>query len=393
MDKPINKNKRELYKVALAVILFYFLFLGLKLYQNHFDISRFILFGDKVVSKEVALQGNYVLPNSKGYDGQFYYRLALAPFTNEKTAFGITLDQPLRQQRILYPLLSRIFSFGNQRILPFAMFFVNILSLLLLIWLSPKLIEDKKQSKWLVILIPIFPTFLISITRDLTEILSSALLLGAYLLFVKNKKYLSVLVFTLAALARETTLIFPIVLALYSFGLFLKNKNKEELIKSILFSVPFIIFAIWQIILYRIWGQSSLSVDTGLNIVWPFQGFIKAFSFKNVNEVLKVFEIIYLFIVIFLGAINFKKIHDWPLKISWALYVFLFTLYSKWIWKDDLNFFRACTELFIFSFILIISGDNKKAKKLIFWLTVLMTILMTIKIYLIGHWPLTIGIF
>lgn len=394
MKMRIIRGKKEAWIIAIIVVLFYCLFLGFKLYQNHFDISSFVLFGDKFSGKEVSMQGNYVLPNSNGYDGQFYYRLALDPLASKKTNFGITLDQPtLRQQRILYPFVSRIFSFGRQSVIPFAMFFVNVLSLLGLIFLSFKLVEYKKQSKWLAILIPLFPAFLISITRDLAEVLSSVLLLGAYVLFTKNKKYLAALLFALAALTRETTLIFPVVLAMYSFFLWIKNKNKEELTKSILFSVPFLIFAVWQIILYKIWGQASLLVNAGLNIALPFQELSRAFSFNSINEILKFFEIIYFFIVILLGAINFKKIFDWPLKITWVLYVFMFTLYSKWIWADDLNFFRACTELFIFSFILIISGNNKKTKTIIFWSTLIMTVLMAVKLCLIGHWPIFIRIF
>ena len=45
-------------------------------------------------------------PNAAGYDGQFYYRLALDPFNWNKTAFGITMDQSYRYTRIGYPALA-----------------------------------------------------------------------------------------------------------------------------------------------------------------------------------------------------------------------------------------------------------------------------------------------
>ncbi len=45
-----------------------------------------------------------------GYDGQYYFRLALDPLASQQTAFGITLDHPAyRQQRILYPALAHLF--------------------------------------------------------------------------------------------------------------------------------------------------------------------------------------------------------------------------------------------------------------------------------------------
>src|SRR5215472_12480270 len=45
--------------------------------------------------------GLYVF-GSNGYDGQFYYRLALDPANLHRTAFGITLDHPYRLERIGY---------------------------------------------------------------------------------------------------------------------------------------------------------------------------------------------------------------------------------------------------------------------------------------------------
>src|SRR5215469_6833025 len=67
--------------------------------------------------------------HTNGYDGQFYYRLALDPANLHRTAFGITLDHPYRLQRIGYPALAWLVSLGHHRLVPIALVLVNVLAL------------------------------------------------------------------------------------------------------------------------------------------------------------------------------------------------------------------------------------------------------------------------
>lgn len=68
--------------------------------------------GDQFVQVAAAPAG-LLVTHGPGYDGQFFYRLALRPWTHQRTEFGITLDQPAyRQQRIVYPLLTFILARG-----------------------------------------------------------------------------------------------------------------------------------------------------------------------------------------------------------------------------------------------------------------------------------------
>ena len=107
-----------------AVVLVVFIF-G-RLYQSRFDPSSFVVAGDRYSDPSRVPQSLTVLKDSAGFDGQFYYRLALNPFTSQPTEFGITLDAPpLRHQRILYPLLSSVLSLGNHNLLPAVMIVVT----------------------------------------------------------------------------------------------------------------------------------------------------------------------------------------------------------------------------------------------------------------------------
>ena len=109
LDRPVL--------AAVFTAAIYAVFIYLWLLASGYDASVFVQAGDRLT--DPAAVSIHVLPNSLGYDGQAYYRLALDPFTSRQDAYGIHLDNPpYRQQRILYPLLGWILSFGHAAALP-----------------------------------------------------------------------------------------------------------------------------------------------------------------------------------------------------------------------------------------------------------------------------------
>jgi len=121
------------------VIVLYALFITFQLEKSRYDPSYFVTAGDLFVDPTVAPDRLRILRNSAGYDGQFYYRLAITPFTSKQTDFGIKIDAPAyRQQRIVYPLLAWLFSLGQPSIVPLSLILVNCLALCLITWLGTK---------------------------------------------------------------------------------------------------------------------------------------------------------------------------------------------------------------------------------------------------------------
>ena len=76
-------------------------------------ISRFILVGRHFA---IPSQLPHGMPVAKtyGYDGQFFYRLAINPADFARTAYGITVDQPYRFMRIGYPVITWLASAGQR---------------------------------------------------------------------------------------------------------------------------------------------------------------------------------------------------------------------------------------------------------------------------------------
>ena len=94
----------------------------------HGHISRFILVGRHFATPSQLPPG---MPVAKtyGYDGQFFYRLALNPLNFHHTAYGITMDRPYRYMRIGYPALTWLVSAGQHALVPAMLVVVNIAAL------------------------------------------------------------------------------------------------------------------------------------------------------------------------------------------------------------------------------------------------------------------------
>ena len=92
------------------------------------DITRFILVGRHFATPSQLPRGVAVAP-TYGYDGQFFYRLALNPVNFSHIAYGIRVDQPYRYMRIGYPWLTWLVSFGQHVLVPVILVVINIVAI------------------------------------------------------------------------------------------------------------------------------------------------------------------------------------------------------------------------------------------------------------------------
>ncbi len=144
-----------------------------------------------------------VVFTTDGYDGQFYYRLALDPADLRHTAFGITMDAPFRFQRIGYPALAWLVSLGRHSWVPVALVVVNGAALTAIGVLGGILArESGRQALWGLLLAGYFG-FFISLGCDLTEPVAAACLLGGVLAVRRGRPAIAGLMFAYGALTRE----------------------------------------------------------------------------------------------------------------------------------------------------------------------------------------------
>src|SRR4051794_39041072 len=149
----------------------------------HRDVSRFVVAGSDYAapSSEVAVTDGH------GYDGQFAYRLAVAPGQLTGRADGVVLDSPLRLQRMTYPMAAHLVALGDAEDVPWALVLVNIVGIGLLALWAAVLARDAGRPPVTGLLVVGFFGFLTSLGRDLTEIATAALLVGGVLAWQRHR--------------------------------------------------------------------------------------------------------------------------------------------------------------------------------------------------------------
>jgi hypothetical protein len=214
---------------------------------------------------------------SNGYDGQFYYRLALDPANLHRTAFGITLDHPYRLERIGYPALAWLFSLGHHRLVPFALVLVNVLALAAIGLLGGMLAaESGRHALWGLLLAGYFGFFK-SVGNDLAEPVAAACLLGGVLAYRRKQPAVAGLLFGYGALTRETVIIVPLAIAVVRVA-DASRKGIQPRSADLAWCLPLLLFTGWQLAVRAATGTlTALSgVDDNAHGGLPFTQFVHA---------------------------------------------------------------------------------------------------------------------
>jgi hypothetical protein len=208
-------------------------------------------------------RGLMVFPGT-GYDGQFYYRLALDPANLHRTAFGITMDAPYRLQRIGYPALAWLASLGRAAWVPAALAAVNVLALAAIGLIGGMLARDAgRHALWGLLLAGYFG-FFISAGCDLAEPVAAACLLCGILGYRRGRPVLAGLAFGYGALTRETVLIAPLALAAARLIELWRGRARPGP-GDLAWCLPLAVFAAWQVVLWAATGEFVLAASVGGN--------------------------------------------------------------------------------------------------------------------------------
>lgn len=304
-------------RTVLIVAVFYGLLLVFYLSAYAWDPSVFVVAGEQFTDPETGL---YLHP-VPGYDGQFYYRLALDP--SARRDVGIRFDNPAyRQQRILYPVLAWLV--GHVVPLPWAMLVVNYAALLAIAALGAAHTTRAGRAPEWGLLFALWPGFLVSLTRDLTEPVAIALLLAA--LLVRRPLWAGLLM-SLAVLARETTLLAALVLPL-SFGL-----------------LPVAVYGLWQAMLYSRWGylpasgSNTLAFPPALLTQGPYLPAL---------------------LVMIFSALVLMSRPPRRLLFVFLSYLALALFASAGVWAEPYAYLRALSEFYVIGALILVEASRVK---------------------------------
>jgi hypothetical protein len=316
---------------ALAAMAIACAFAVLLLSKRGFDAGTLVVAGDQFTdARRVPIP---VERHSAGYDGQFYYRLALDPFTHQWSENGMRLDVPTyRQQRILMPLVAWAVTGGNARAIPNAILIINIAAVGLLAWSSARIVEKSGANAWWSAAVWMYPGWIITMTRDCAEIVEVALLVTTILAIESHRTVLGPIVATCAALAKETALL---------------------AIAASAFAAPAVLIAIaaqlgFKFTLFHVW-HAAPSLGTG-HFSIPFSGLMHSFAVPRPFPILTDVEIAALFVIALVvaqcGAAVLRG-HRFPLLLAFALYIPLIAILDAGFWIEDWSFMRATSEYWV----------------------------------------------
>ncbi len=341
---------------------------------HHFDPSVFVIAGARYVEAAETRPPLRVTPNSDGYDGQFYYRLARSPLSTAPTVDGITFDHPAkRTQRILYPLLAWLASAGQPALTAWAMLAVNLAGIGAIAWLAAGLAARLALPAAIPFAIVAWPGFIVTLLHDTTEIAATAFLLAALSAWFARRPVLFALLASCAVLARETTLATWLgLLAFTILTVWMARRERPALPWLLACAAPLIVFAAWRETLAFRLHEAPQAQAIAHDLGWPFVGAMTmlhdcltgarrwaATPFKDaVERAYVLISALPLLAFCVLVAVRLPRALRKPgaaaLALSWCATAALMSLLSaSGPWIGPIAYLRAFTECFVVGCLLL----------------------------------------
>jgi hypothetical protein len=339
------------------------------------NITKFVRAAWPYSRRDSVPPGLFVFA-SNGYDGQFYYRLALGPADLRRSAFGITMDAPFRLQRIGYPALAWLVSAGQHAWVPVALVAVNVLALGAIGLAGGMIAGDcGRHPLWGLLLAGYFG-FFISVGCDLTEPVAAACLLGGVLAGRRGRPLLAGLLLAYGALTRETVLILPLAIALTS-GIAAVRRRAGHAASpgppgggtaSVAWWLPVVAFGAWQLVLRAAtgtfilltglghnsatglpFGEFAAAVRMNLRLLWPATGAAYIW-FLEVSVLLVL-------VVVALASLRSATVPGYE-RIAFVAFIIELGGLSASIWTGHADL-RSIDEVYLFA-VLILLGSRRR---------------------------------
>lgn len=232
------------------------------------SIARFILVGRYFSTPSQLPRGIPVAP-TYGYDGQFFYRLALGPLNFSHTAYGITMDRPYRYMRIGYPVLTWLVALGQHVLVPVMLVAVNVAAIAAIGYLGGIFAQQGGRHAAWGLLLPGYFGLITSLARDTAEPLAAACLLAGLLAIRARRSVLAAVLLAYGVLTRETVMVAVAAIAIVRVIGILRRRHgigRDDLP----WMVPTVAFAAWQAVVKAAIGSFPLLADGGRNAGAPF---------------------------------------------------------------------------------------------------------------------------
>ncbi|MEI7547158.1 MAG: hypothetical protein WCK21_03750 [Actinomycetota bacterium] len=235
------------------------------------DISKFVVAGEQFTDR-TRTGGHLFVWADSGYDGQYYWRLAVDP-TNLRVAraHGVVFDYPLRAGRVSYTSFVWLLSLGQQRWTAFALVAVNVLAIGALAWAGACIAVQCGRSMWFGLLAANATGLVFSLSRDCTEVVMAAGVVVGIAAIRSRKPAMAAAAWTVAVLAHEQALCVVGTYALFRLVDLVRERRKPARV-DLTWAVPVAAFAAWQTIASVQVGEWPVLTSGSASVAAPFGG-------------------------------------------------------------------------------------------------------------------------
>lgn len=267
--------------ICVFIALFVNMFL-IWTYGTHYldgNFNKFFLpaemFGVPQELKQHGVSTFYKAKNECGWDGQFYYYIANDIFAIQDTEKHIDSNS-YRYQRIGVPLFSKIISkvFMQTWVSPLIYYLSQLSIFLLATFFGAGFFLKKGMSPYLILFWALGVGSHLTILNGLPDVGADSFLILSIIAINAQKKILSSILLTFAALSREVYILVPTLLFISYIFLYLReDANAKDNLKW-LFSlmIPIAVFCAWQMFIRYRFGVAPNEQAIGI-LGLPFVSF------------------------------------------------------------------------------------------------------------------------
>jgi hypothetical protein len=264
---------RRIAPVIVVVAAFYAVMIPIRI--NDSSVVAFIHIGRHFLDSaqtSPAIDETGHAQSDFGYDGQFYYFIAVDPsHARDYMRYGAEDQAGIRYARIGYPLAARVVVLGQRAAVPYGMLLLNVLAVLVATFAIALWLRRRGRSPWYAALYGLWPGTIYAVFRDLSEPLAYCLVALAVLVFdVHSNRRLAAAaaLLALSLLTRETTIAFAVGLA---FAVWFADRR---LPRALVFLAAAIVpMVVWRAIVTAWLDATTIEHSgTGWKIALPFYG-------------------------------------------------------------------------------------------------------------------------
>jgi hypothetical protein len=336
------------------------------LIRDHGDASRMVHAGPPWTNQATAASSLTVRPGDQAYDGQFFYRLGVAPFSTAHEVAGVTFDLPaLRNARWLTGGLAWVASGGQRDAVPWALLAINLLSAIGLGAAAGALAKSSVRHAGWGLLLALYPGYAFTLTLDTSELLAGALVLGGIYAGRLRKWPLAALLLIAAVLARDTTAVIPAGIALG--GLILLLRRRAEAWGPLLAgSFAVAVFAAWQVLQHVRFHAWPFVQSRKNNLSGPFVGLVKELG----NDLpphggAAAFRLVSLAILLGVIAVAGLALRGTTIpfaeRVAWVPSLIVVITLNAFLWSGATAFMRAGSEAYLMSALIILGSRSRYA--------------------------------